>query len=231
MNLKDERINIEDILIFSSHGENKKSYHIVINNWCLPDYYSNKVYCTKIINQIESPYKKYIDNVMYKNLQQFRIYGCTKYGKNRYKILESSHSNLQHSNKRCQEMLTIYASLITNTNTCKILEYTEKINKVYEYKKLNNEEIKNINNLEFIKDKTFSIKEEKGKMILLNRHKPTFCNQCKRIHENENPYLIIEDNIIYFCCRRNESKEIIWTKPKNIINNNEQKKIIMKMFK
>jgi hypothetical protein len=48
-------------------------------------------------------------------------------------------------------------------------------------------------------------------LILLKRHRPSKCAVCNRIHENENPYLIIagENRDVYLDCRRNpENKKL-----------------------
>lgn len=46
---------------------------------------------------------------------------------------------------------------------------------------------------------------ELSALILLKRHRPSNCAICKRVHENENPYLIIagENRDVYLDCRRN----------------------------
>jgi hypothetical protein len=46
---------------------------------------------------------------------------------------------------------------------------------------------------------------ETSALILLKRHRPSNCAICKRVHENENPYLIIagETRDVYLDCRRN----------------------------
>lgn len=58
--LTDQRINSKDILIFTSHGSSKFSYHIIVNNWCLPDQESNKSYCLGVISKVPDihPLKK-----------------------------------------------------------------------------------------------------------------------------------------------------------------------------
>lgn len=213
--LEDKRIKKSDIMIFSSHGPSKYSYHIVINNWCLPDYYSNKVYCNKVIDRVKNVNKKYIDDVMYKSIQQFRTYGSTKFGKERFKILESEHPNLTVNNARCTFINILYSSLITNTKYCRILEFTEQIKKKYNFvddDDITEEQYQIVCNLPYILDETFSIKETQGKLIILLRNRSSFCEKCEREHETENPFMIFEDNdtLSFHCRRQKNDRQVIW---------------------
>lgn len=214
--LLDERIRENDILIFSSNGLDKISFHIIINNWCLMDYNSNKVYCHRVINNMKSPLRKFIDENVYKSVQQLRTFSSTKRGVDRFKIIESKHDFNINKNERLNLFNTILASLVSNTKSSKILEYTEVIKRVYnsELGDLSDEDISIINNLDFIKDGTFTIGEINGRIIPLKRTRPSFCKLCDRDHQNENPYLVFSENNIIFHCRRTTNDGIkIWTRP------------------
>lgn len=202
--LQDERISEDDIMIFSSHGEEKKSFHVIINGWCLPDHNSVRNYCHKIIERIDHPLKVHIDSLVYKNVQQLRTFGSTKKGKDRYKILTTDNSWIQDTNERARFFKILLSSLVTNTNSCKVLEYSEPIKRVFSYESedLEESELKLIDDLGFMKDGTFSVQEIRGRMVLLKRHASSFCRKCNRNHEAENPYLIFTNQFIVFHCRR-----------------------------
>ena len=214
--LLDSRIKENDILVFSSHGVDKKSFHIIVNNWCLPDYNSNKVYCHKVIDNMKSPLKIFIDLIVYKNLQQLRTFCSTKRGADRFKILTSKHDFNSGSNQRVNIFNTLLASLVTNTKSCKILEYTEIVKRVYnsDLGDISDEDISIVNNLDFIKDGTFTIGEINGRIVPLKRNRPSHCRICDREHQNENPFLVFTEHMIIFHCRRTINDGMkIWTRP------------------
>lgn len=218
--LVDDRITEEDILVFSSHGKDKLSYHVIVNNWCLPDYNSNKTYCSRIIARMPDSYpmKRFMDDTMYKSIQQLRIFGNTKVGKDRFKILDKHPLSVTDKDYRFQFMTILLNSLVSNAGSCRILEYTIPIQKVWtgSNEDLTLDEIRVVENLPFILDGTFEILDVKGRLIPLKRKAPSFCLLCQRTHENENPYLTFsnDSNKIYIHCRRSsEDKLEIWVNP------------------
>jgi hypothetical protein len=218
--LLDSRISEPDILVFSSHGETKRSYHVVVNNWCLPDYGSNKVYCHRIISKMIHPAKRFIDHLVYKSIQQFRTYGSTKHDKNRFKILESlceyEGSVSSGVSSRFVFFSILMASLVTNTGSCRILEYSVPVKKVYnsDLGDLTEEELKILESLDFIQNKTFDLMEPKGRIVPLKRNQASFCDICQRTHEAENPFLVFGEGVIVFHCRRKENDgKIVWRRP------------------
>lgn len=226
--LVDERISPADILVFSSHGTNKLSYHIIVDNWCLPDYNSNKTYCNRIISRVSDDYhmKRFLDGTMYKSIQQLRIFGNTKVSKEgqspRFKILDGFNLDTRDKDYRFKFINILMRSLITNTSSCRILEYTILEQKIWNgsNEDLSLEEIKIIENLPFILDGTFEVLDVKGRLIPLKRKAPSFCPLCQRIHENENPYLTVSDDSskIYIHCRRTQNDRLlIWNGESRIV--------------
>lgn len=217
--LYDKRISEKDILVYSSHGENKSSYHIIINNWCTPDNYTNKMYCNNIIDRIpdDFEYKKYIDTLVYKSVQQLRILGSTKLGHDRFKKIEYESKNIVKDRPRLYKDL--FNSLVTATKSCKILCYKEKIKSVWNVdsqKDLTSEDISNISNLDIIKDGLFEPQDPSGRIIPLKRLKQSYCEICERNHENENPFLTIDNSSrIYFHCRRSKGKSLLFNPLEN----------------
>lgn len=218
--LVDTRISETDILVFSSHGPGKLSYHVIVNNWCLPDYNSNKEYCGRIISRIPDSFmmKKFMDITMYKSIQQLRIFGNTKVGKERFKILDKHSLSIKDKDYRFKFMTILLNSLITNTGSCRILEYTALVQKVWtgSNEELTLEEIKIVEKLPFILDGTFEILDVKGRLIPLKRKTPSFCPICKRVHENENQFLTFsnDSNRIYINCHRKSGDNFeIWVNP------------------
>ena len=79
----------KDICLYSSHGEHKISYHIIINNYFHVNNKEAKAFYYEVINQLPKEYweNKWIDPQVYSATQQFRCLGSQKYNTNRKKIL------------------------------------------------------------------------------------------------------------------------------------------------
>ena len=256
----------EDILIFSSHSKEKISYHIVIDNYCHSNYKEAKQfykliikYMPENINFLEKDfYKVFIDRGVYGRNQNFRIVGSTKFHQKRTKKLlncwnfenKTINTEWKSMNKEHKKLITLNKSLLTNTFFCKILPdivVNEKFKKynIQNILNLNNEIVNqafeiliNYNEKNNIPSDAFKINGVNDPFISLKREKSTYCKVCKRIHENENPFLIIiqdknyENTMnIYFGCRRDEKNIIIGQIKKqkfiddNNSNNEEQKNI------
>jgi hypothetical protein len=69
-----------------------------------------------------------------------------------------------------------------------------------------------INNIIDKNKKCFKIRNNKigGNMIICDRIHSSFCQKCNRVHEKENPFLIVNEakKEIYFYCRRNKEPSI-----------------------
>jgi hypothetical protein len=80
---------------------------------------------------------------------------------------------------------------VSNTGSCRILEYVEPVRKVFAgmSEDISEEEMEIVKNLYFITNGIFEILDVKGKLIALKRLQPSYCAICKRDHQNENPYL------------------------------------------
>jgi hypothetical protein len=83
-----------------------------------------------------------------------------------------------------------------------------------------------VNNSINEKKSTFKIRKNgiKGNMIICDRMLPSYCQQCNRIHELENPFIIVNEdkNKIYLYCRRNNKATTY-----NIFNPNTNKKVVI----
>lgn len=96
---------VEDIGVYSSHAEDgsKKSYHVVLTGF----YVKNNIEAENFAKAIhdgmiamtdgpQSPEARFIDKCfdlcVYKKLQQFRLLGCTKIGRNRHKTIVREYS-------------------------------------------------------------------------------------------------------------------------------------------
>jgi hypothetical protein len=219
-------IKIEDIMIFSSHSSGKYSYHIVVDNWCVGDNEENRLFCQSVMKNVEQRLSIFIDSLVYKSIQQLRIYNCHKYQSDRVKILNKlSKWKLKETpeSENHRYCIILGGSLICNTSYCKIVPSLKP--KFEARKKWDGAEtildegdpekclelLAIIGGVESSKSHKFpyNVQEVKGSLILLNRLQPSMCRICNRIHDTENPYLVVvgRERKVYFNCRRVDSKE------------------------
>lgn len=226
-------LNIElnlnkDICIYSSHGNNKISYHIIINNYCHSNNKEAKAFYDKVMEKLPKEYfeNNWVDPKVYSKSQQFRCYGCQKIGTYRIKILNNiwkyKNQTIHHKYEEIPEderhlfILQLDESIITARSNCKLLpKLISKIDKILEFEsseditmeqtKLALELLANKGGFSW-DDKINPYKFDKidGPFIVLKRIKSSRCRICNRIHDHQNPYLWINstDNSIYFHCRR-----------------------------
>nr|QBK92445.1 MAG: DNA primase [Pithovirus LCPAC401] len=211
----------DNILVYQSHGTNKFSYHVIIDGYCL----STSKECEKIyqltIKLMESQYAEYIDSSVYKSTQQMRLLWSHKAKSDRTKHLmtkfkfrgETQDVSKRVNRKEKQEehltLLTMFTeSLVSVTHSCILISMDiEKQEKVlYDTVEHDSDLIYSIF-VKSLKDKNpFKLLSEKGSLVLLKRMFPSYCNVCSRVHENENPYLVISGGVIYFDCRRSDGE-------------------------
>lgn len=121
---------VEDISVFSSHAADgsKKSYHIVLSGY----YVRGNVEALNFAKSIRDGMlattnpeavafiTKAIDLSVYKKLQQFRMLGCTKLGRNRYKTVVFEYNAAgrmrQRSKLLSHPQSEFLRSLITHVN-------------------------------------------------------------------------------------------------------------------
>ncbi len=216
------KINIEkDILIYISHGDNKRSYHIIINNKCHDGNEEAKAFYNTVLSKVNDlftiKYPKYlkyvnskiIDRAVYSKKQQFRIMGCQKYGTNRPKrFLEKfKYNNIEYTHKYIEEfrnddmkkLAILYESLISFVSGCSYIQSLVKP-KIYNNYSENAclDDITINRCMKMLKEKMkycpFSISsvDEEKRTIYLKREAPSYCPICNKREPHEN-----RDPLIY----------------------------------
>jgi hypothetical protein len=230
MKLKPQ-IKDRDIIITNSHSNSKRSFHIIVDRWFLPNATQNKELFLECIEHIPLPYRKYFDHSMYKNLQQFRTLFSTKCGKNRFKNIDKNSTwkcdeHVDTDEKKIRELF--YASLITEVSGCNMLSFNVKEKTEFvDSRNLDNSELNIVQrHFKSFKDfNKFEICSNKNSIIPLKRRSPSYCDVCQRTHDSENAFLFVTfDNKLYFNCRRNEKSQLISdlkTNDDGVIVNNE----------
>lgn len=208
------------LLVFSSHIERKRSYHLVVDDFILQNYKECEVFYDRFTDKLSEKYKPYFDRCVYKTVQQFRIVGNHKFNKNNTKIFEKELSVGFKYPARCREknakfLHLLSVSLIYNNSYCQLLG---GFSPPEEEKSLGfgaacegdiSDVLQNFFAVYSPDDFQYSdCKEQNGNLLLvLRRLNPTFCKQCNRIHENENPFITVTGgyrNITFYCRRKDE---------------------------
>jgi len=231
----------KDLMIFTSHSDNgaggsyasegpggKRSFHVVINGYYLPDHLSNGYFAMReILAGFPREYldRNWLDSGMYKSIQQFRLFGCGKAGTRRRKILLKDWSFGSHQgstripidetldeNTRIMlefKMVFLRSCVGYLTPDCKPIPLPEE-RRIIERRswkdagpKMEVEDSTVALIMQCINRDVFTFRDFSPDGFNLLRLKPSFCELCQRVHKNENAKIMIEDGTAYFCCFRN----------------------------
>jgi len=226
----------KDLLLFSSHGPNKLSYHVVINNYCHSSHKQAEKFFWEVVktgNLEQYVEPGIIDKSVYKSIQQFRIEGNQKYASNRPKKLnltwKYNNEDIEFKfkeefyNDKHEYLNHLEAGLVGYVHGCKFLptfgtaDEIDSNNTEYDEIELDKNDIKLA--LQRLKDFElhvngnkhcpFSYRGIEGGMIMLQRHRPSYCQLCRRVHDNEHPFIFIMGKCksVYFHCRRADPQE------------------------
>ena len=232
-NEKSIKLNIsKDILIYQSHSDDyeKCSFHIVVHHYCHTDNHQALAFYKKIVEIMPEKYSKYIDHSVYSSKQNFRLLGNQKIGSGRPKFFQNpmryQGKYIKHvydvnfkneidleKKVNLEKLECLKESLVSWVNDCEYLpsfQGEEERTKKRNYEDLGDlspETIKEAEKFIGSKDFPFIVRDIKGSVISLKRLRPSFCEICNRVHENENPYMLVVENNLYFCCRRNKNKK------------------------
>lgn len=204
------------IIVFTSHREDKLSYHIVVDRVYLKTNEDLKIFADKVITD---NLKDYIDSRVYNTVQQLRIIGSRKYGKKNVKKIDFMLSDNFYIPKtfkpRDKEIYILVSSLVSITEGCQLLEMDrpKKTNlkrmkgaaEVYDVDLALDALSKQYDNFE-----TKQIRELNGNILVeLKSSSRYMCQIHKRYHEHENAFITIKGMMknVWFDCRRIERHE------------------------
>ena len=219
-------LNLErDLLLYSSHGAGKRSYHVIINNKCHDDNKEAKAFYEAVMVKVHAltgnKYVKtnFVDKGVYNPRQQFRLMGCQKQGSNRPKSFYERflyrgvwHTHIYNEDVKdpiMKKLTIIYESMVSFTSGCVYLPSLVPIkpvnfNALGDFPDLERgiveQCLKMLQNK--MKDCPFSLREVKGHYIILKREASSLCPVCDRVHEAEHPYMYITNGRVYWDCRR-----------------------------
>lgn len=204
-----------DILVFTSHSEEKKSFHIIIDNYA----HTNNDEAKELYKRVNEIAKcKYIDDCVYGTTQGFRLLWSSKTPEDsrikkfeweftfKNKVIKYSKVFLE----KTKNLEIFRRSLISECSECTILKNIF----VPKPKVIVNQVAFNLNKVieifgTFDVNKNFEINRVEGSVIVLRKKHSYVCPACLNLHENENPFLTVSLEGLYFHCRRNKSRVIV----------------------
>jgi hypothetical protein len=156
--------------------------------------------------------RKFIDNSVYKPIQQFRMLGCTKYGAGRTKIQENSWTlndivTNYEVNRRSDGLPSqhdLELSLLTYVKECKWLEQ-EEVESITPSISMLDLDLA-LDNIESLVPDGFQLDSKKAYGYRLKRVRASHCIICGRKHEADNARIMVIDNNVYFYCFRAPGK-------------------------
>ena len=192
---------LNDILITSSCSKEKKSYHVIINNYSVDNVDEAKYFASLVRERLPEMYKKYFDMQVYKSTQDFRIFGCSK----------------ADDPKRIKKIAGICELFQTNTEftledtLIQQISDTEKLPRL-----LKITDVKPTDTLDGFEDdfvrtvverkgylKNFRLRTVKNNSYFFDRLNPSFCDICQEVHHNDNT-LVLHANKTDDCLYVNE---------------------------
>ena len=226
-------VDIEkDLVVFTSHGDKKFSYHILIRS-CRMTYKCVEKFCMPIIKQVRKEFKLtngrevFLDDSVYSRRQAMRVLGSTKLGKTRPKTFNETfmYKGSEINHKYPMEILSVghkrlvqlTESLISHKGLHEIPEVT--IATTEDEVQTVNSETFNVDNLEdilkenpWIKDQ-FNLRPREGG-VYLERKCSGECPACKKaergsyVHESQNATLVQDKdgNVTYICYQKHATR-------------------------
>lgn len=214
------------IMVFSSHGEGKISFHIVIDGIYVSGFKQNKLFYENFMETC--PYDIF-DSKIYSRIQQFRTLFSKKFGTNRIKMPDfglfynKDKTRGWYSDASTEKQWNLFlfrSSLVTVVNESEFISFPEPVIERNFFSSscidISTEHIEKA--LELFREKSgyetpfkfcrILSDDESHSIVSLKRLSPSFCPVCERIHKNENPFLLFWSEYLHvsFDCRRNDSK-------------------------
>ncbi len=234
--LKDRDIELNmslDILIYTSHGPDKQSYHVIVNNHCHANNVESKAFYDAVMDHVNHNYAQWIDRAVYSPTQQFRIVGCQKIGSKRIKtfqkkwMYQGKEINYEYPEEpdspEHEMVMQLEASVIGFTGNCRFLPpFEPRADQIKHYTESDDITTDDASNAIKLIGAAGNISPHdprfpyqftgiNGPIVMLKRTKPSRCKICDRVHQHENPYLLVvgeEKSVFFFCRRAPEHKKL-----------------------
>jgi hypothetical protein len=196
-----------DLVIYTSHGDTKQSYHVVLPNHAHATNLDAKAFADQVRSHLPQDVRVFVDARVYNPLQQFRLLGSTKVGKNRVKVECASwyyHGTLV-TTRPMEGVHALRRSLISATEGCTLLTAWPPPEPSFVPSPMftgMEHALALLANHPHINIRAFRPKMA-GSVVHLVRKSPSECVICERVHEHENAFLSFnkDRHVIYSCYR------------------------------
>jgi hypothetical protein len=216
----------KDFLVTSSHGESKKSFHIVLPYLVHRNNEEAKALCTQVCSRLSPSMRSWVDRSMYKSKQQFRVLGSQKPDSGRVKKLAIETYHGKPLNQSFSQNALPFSLVQFGLDDCNFLPHIALPKKqIRATEDLTEAEISlalqicaKYGKFSSAEDKDFpyEFRDSVGRVINLRRKRPTKCPMCLRVHDHENPFLLVSKNDasekkmdVHFSCRRCETMNLL----------------------
>ena len=203
-----------NILVFSSHGKTKWSYHIIVDGFCVDHHKEAGELFKRISSKLPKDRLEWLDSGIYSANHCLRILGSVKEGEIdgereiRVKILEKTWKYKDQEIKfeytetpkheKHQLALEFERSFITLVNNCypiPSLVQKQALNGLDRKCEIQaDDDILNYAFILFqsIYGNVFNLVGSMGNMIMMSRNYASGCPICDRVHEHENGFLLLK---------------------------------------
>lgn len=205
----------KNIRLFTSHGDKKRSVHIVLDGMFHDTYLDAKGFYEDVVKHVNVNLRKYVDHGIYGNNKQLRMMNCCKWESKRIKTLQESFTYRDKVIK-CDygeldnDVTRFISSLITIISGCKRLQSFAKkslYNKSEDIPEGDAHDAIDMTKKVLKENYKYEFESISGSIIVLRRKSPSFCIICQRIHDSQHPFLFILDKKIYYNCRRHSDNK------------------------
>jgi hypothetical protein len=243
------KLELQNILVFSSHGKEKWSYHIIIDGFYCDTHQDAGDLFKRIVSRMPKENIEWLDSSIYSVNHCLRVLGSVKEAQEelRVKILEKKwkYKNREilfeypetPKHERHQLALEFERSFLTLNSTCYPLPsylHKKSLDGIEETKKEKQAENEVLDYAMLLFQSLYgdicSYVSSMNNIIILERNYPSGCPICERVHEKDNAFLylrpvesmcdVLFKYDIYFYCRRANGKKIKIGE-KIIINENQ----------
>jgi hypothetical protein len=215
------------ILVFSSHGEEKWSFHIIIDGFYCENCHEAAELFRMITDKME--HIDWLDASIYNPNHSLRMLLSSKNGRTKKLekkwMFKDKEIVFEYSetprNEKHQTVLEFERSFISLTENCFPIPCMVKkdLSKSVKFDTNVDNDVLDYSYRLFVSlyGKVFGYERSVGSLVLLKRLEPSGCPICERTHEVENGFLWIKPvegngmttNEIYFDCRRSGGKKIM----------------------
>lgn len=220
-----DRIEVDlerDVMIYTSHGAEKMSYHVILNRYKHNNLHEAKAFYHLCKAAASDPvmFQQYVDDSIYSKNHCFRLQGCHKYGSSlRPKVYSQDFiyrgNHYRHvidhgaRSKGAIELSIFSNGLVTFTSG------TEKMLPLYvdpsSRPKTYNSSVQLSSNsvdmaMELLYGRfgklLYSYKGVDGNCIHLTRNRPSYCEGCSRTHDKRDPFMYVVGTSLWYRCHR-----------------------------